>query len=63
MAPLCIPAAQAHADDPCASIADPAAHSACINEPAPDVPKDRYQNGGGCQASPDWGQEGQFCRD
>lgn len=62
MAPLCIPPVQAHADDPCAGITDPAARQACINEPAPDGPKDRYQIGGGCQASPDWGQEGQFCR-
>ena len=32
LAPLCIPPAQAHADDPCVSITDPAAHQACIDE-------------------------------
>ncbi len=63
LAPFCIPPAQARADDPCASITDPAAHQACINEPPPNEPQDRYEIGGGCQASPDYGQEGQFCRD
>jgi hypothetical protein len=61
LAPLCIPPAQAHADDPCANIADPAAHQACIDEsPPPDAPP-RYPMGE-CQASPDYGAEGQFCR-
>ena len=62
MASLCIAPAQAHADDPCAGITDPAARQACIDEPRPDAPNDRYQIGGGCQASPDYGQDGQFCR-
>ncbi len=62
MAPLCIPPAQARADDPCVSITDPAAHQACINEHPPNGPEGSYQIGGGCQASPDYGQEGQFCR-
>ncbi len=61
LAPLCIPPALAHADDPCDSITDPA-HQACIDKPRPDGPKDKYQIGGGCQASPYYGQVGQFCR-
>jgi hypothetical protein len=64
LAPLCIPPAQAHADDPsddpCVSITDPAAHQACIDESLPD-PIDRIRMGD-CQASPDYGQVGQFCR-
>ena len=61
LAPLCIPPAQAHADDPCVSITDPAAHQDCIDEPLPDD----FMQGprmGDCQASPDYGQVGQFCR-
>jgi hypothetical protein len=61
VAPLCMPPAQAHADDPCVSIADPAVHQACIDEFLRDHPMDRYQMGD-CQASPDYGQEGQVCR-
>ena len=61
LAPLCMPPAQAHADDPCVSIADPAVHQACIDEFLRDHPMDRYQMGD-CQASPDYGQEGQVCR-
>jgi hypothetical protein len=61
LAPLCIPPAQAHADDPCVSIIDPAAHQACIDESPPDDALHRYQ--GNCQASPLYGQEGQVCRD
>jgi len=57
----CIPPAQAHADDPCVSISDPAAHHACSDESLPDYTIDKYQMGD-CQASPDYGQEGQFCR-
>ena len=37
LAPLCIPPAQAHADDPCVSITDPAAHQACIDEYMRDI--------------------------
>ena len=60
LAPLCIPPPQAHADDPCVSIADPAAHQACIDESVPaDTQRDPMGN---CQASPDYGAEGQFCR-
>jgi len=61
LAPLCIPPAQAHADDPCVSITDPAAHQACIDESPPDDPMDTIRMGD-CQASPDYGQVGQFCR-
>jgi len=61
LAPLCIPPAQAHADDPCVSITDPAAHPACIDEFPRDYFMHRYQ--GGCQASPLYGQVGQVCRD
>jgi hypothetical protein len=61
LAPLCMPPAQAHADDPCVSIADPAVHQACIDEFLRDHTMDRYQMGD-CQASPDYGQEGQVCR-
>jgi hypothetical protein len=58
LAPLCIPPAQAHADDPCVGITDPAAHQACIDDPM-----HRYKMGEGeCQSSPDYGQVGQFCR-
>jgi hypothetical protein len=57
LAPLCISPAQAHADDPCVSVTDPAAHQACID------PMHRYQMGEGeCQSSPMYGQVGQFCR-
>jgi hypothetical protein len=61
LAPLCIPPAQAHADDPCVSITDPAAHQACIDESLPDDTM-RGPQMGDCQSSPNWGQEGQFCR-
>jgi hypothetical protein len=62
LAPFCIPPAQAHADDdPCVSIIDPAAHQACIDEPRPDAPMDKARMGD-CEASPDYGQNGQFCR-
>jgi hypothetical protein len=62
LAPLCIPPAQAHADDPCVSITDPAAHQACIDESLRDNPMRRTQLGN-CEASPVYGQEGQLCRD
>ena len=61
LAPLCIPPAQAHADDPCVSITDLAAHQACIDKSL----TDEFMHGpqmGDCQASPDYGQVGQFCR-
>ena len=61
LAPLCIPPAEAHADDPCVSITDPAAHQACVDESLPDHPTDRPRMGE-CQASPSYGAEGQFCR-
>jgi hypothetical protein len=61
LALLCIPPAQAHADDPCVSITDPAAHQACIDEFLRDDPLHRYQ--GNCDASPLYGAEGQVCRD
>lgn len=59
LAPLCIPP-QAGAGDPCVSITDPAAHQACIDGSLPKDPLRRNQ--GDCRASPDWGAEGQFCR-
>jgi len=62
LAPLCIPPAQAHAaDDPCASITDPAAHQPCIDK----FPRDNSMRGyplGDCEgASPVDGQVGQVC--
>jgi hypothetical protein len=62
LAPLCIPPAQAHADDPCVSITDPAAHQACVDESLRDDPMRRTQLGN-CEASPVYGQMGQLCRD
>ena len=61
LAPLCIPPAQAHADDPCVSITDAIAHQACIDESRPDYTIGKSQMGD-CQARPDYGQKGQFCR-
>ncbi len=55
LAPLCIPLAQAHADEPCADIIDPAAHDACIN----DFIQRREQSQ--CDASSNHGQLGQLC--
>jgi hypothetical protein len=55
LAPLCIPLAQAHADDPCAGIIDPAAHQDCIN----DFIQRREQTQ--CDASSNHGQLGQLC--
>jgi hypothetical protein len=55
LAPLCIPPAQAHADDPCAGITDPAAHQACID----DFVKTREK--AQCDASSNQGQLGQLC--
>ena len=59
VAALCVPPAQAHADDPCLSVTDPVARQACIDQQ--DDPIRRYQ--GNCDASPFFGQEGQLCRD
>ena len=70
LAPLCIPPAQAHADDPCVSITDPAAHQACIdgflrdnpvNRSHRDNPMNRYHLGNCEGASPLDGQMGQVC--
>ena len=61
LAPLCMPPAQAHANSPCVSIIDPAAHQPCSDEFLRDNPMHRYQ--GNCQASPLYGQLGQLCRD
>ena len=61
LAPLCLPPAQAHADDPCVSIIDPAAHQACIDGSLADDLIDSFRMGD-CQASPDYVQVGQFCR-
>ena len=61
LAPLCLSPAQAHADDPCVSIIDPVAHQACIDESAPDNAT-QSDPMGNCPASPDYGAEGQFCR-
>ena len=61
LAPLCIPPAHADPIDPCVSFTDSAAHQACIDESPPDDPMDTIRMGD-CQASPDYGQVGQFCR-
>ena len=61
LAPLCIPPAQAHADNPCVSITDPAAHQACIDEFLRDNPMRRYHLGDCEGASPIDGQVGQVC--
>ncbi len=55
LAPLCIPPAQAHADDPCSGITDPAIHQGCVDG----LRLRRFQ--GDCQASPLNGQLGQVC--
>lgn len=64
LAPLYIPPAQAHADDPCVSITDPAAHQACIDEWLRSDPTHRPHRPpmGDCGSSPLNGQTGQFCR-
>ena len=58
LAPLCIPPAQAHADDPCASITDPAAHHACIDQSRRNFYRREITQ---CEASPNHGQLGQVC--
>ena len=55
---LGIPPAQAHADDPCVSITDPAAHQACIDEFLREIYRRELQQ---CEASPNHGQIGQVC--
>jgi hypothetical protein len=60
LAPLCIPPAQAHADDPCVEITDPAAHQRCIDEFQ--RLQDLYRREvAQCEASPHHGQIGQVC--
>ena len=61
LAPLCIPPAQAHADDPCVSITDLAAHPACIDKFPRNNPMRRYALGDCEGASPLDGQVGQVC--
>jgi hypothetical protein len=61
LAPLCIPPAQAHADDPCVSMTDPAAHQPCIDKFPHDNPMRRYPLGDCEGASPIDGQVGQVC--
>jgi hypothetical protein len=61
LAPLCIPPAQAHANDPCVSITGSAAHQACIDEFLRDNPMHRYHLGNCEGASPLDGQMGQVC--
>jgi len=61
LAPLWIPPAQAHADDPCVGIADPAAYQACISKSPRDNPRRRYPLGDCEGASPVDGQVGQVC--
>ncbi len=58
LAPLAIPPAQAHADDPCVSITDPAARQACIDKFLRDIHR---RERGECAASPNYGQVGQVC--
>jgi hypothetical protein len=58
LAPLCIPLAQAHADDPCVGITDPDAHQACIDDFLRDIYRRELQQ---CEASPNHGQIGQVC--
>lgn len=61
LAPLCIPPAKAHADDPCAGITDPAARQACINQHPRGNPMRRYPLGDCSGASSADGQLGQVC--
>ncbi len=61
LTPLGISSARAHAEDPCVSITDPAAHQICIDKSQTDD-STRGPRMGDCQASPNYGQEGQFCR-
>jgi hypothetical protein len=57
LAPLWIPPAQAHADDPCVSITDPA-HQACSDEFLRGFYRREKAE---CEASPNHGQVGQVC--
>jgi hypothetical protein len=59
LAPLCIPPARAHADDPC--VADPAVNQPCIAKFRGDNPMRRYPLGDCEGASPVDGQVGQVC--
>jgi hypothetical protein len=58
---LCMPAAQARADNPCAGITGPAARQACIDSLPHDNPMRRYPLGDCEGASPIDGQLGQIC--
>ncbi len=58
LASIFIPSVQAHADDPCEGITDPAAHQACIDKYLDDL---RRQEVSQCEASPNHGQLGQLC--
>jgi hypothetical protein len=61
LASLCIPPAQAHADDRCANVTDPAARQACTNGFLRDSPQRRWGLGDCEGASPVDGQVGQIC--
>jgi hypothetical protein len=61
LAPLCVTPAPAHADDPCASIADPTAHQACTNGLQRNNQKRKWHLGDCEGASPIDGQMGQVC--
>lgn len=58
---ICIPAAPARADNPCAGISGAAARQACIDNLPHDNPVRRYQLGDCEGASPIDGQLGQIC--
>ncbi|WP_139830752.1 hypothetical protein [Mycobacterium paraense] len=58
---VCIPPAQAHADDPCADITVPTAHQACIDNSHRGNAVRRYPLGDCEGASPIDGQVGQVC--
>ncbi len=61
LALLVVPTAQAQADDPCASITDPAAHQACVGGFPHDNAMRRHLLGDCEGASPFDGQLGQVC--
>jgi NhaP-type Na+/H+ or K+/H+ antiporter len=60
LAPLCIPPAHADLIAACAGITDPVANQACIDGVLRDNRIYRYHST--CQASPLYGQVGQFWR-
>ena len=57
LAPLGIPLAQSHGNNPCDSITDPAAHKACMDKLREFWIRERRA----CEASPNHGQVGQVC--